>query len=200
MKLLDKQLLNMGNVEVFLEPFPYSICSQIFSNELSEEILSWLENDAIWKLVETDFYEQYEFSFFDINLPKQLEFLTSNEHLSHIKSIIEILFSVKLTNRIDLTAHKLISGQRIRIHNDYIPNCETHRLLIQLNRGWQDENGGMLILFNSGNPSDIHKIIRPFHNSSVGFAISSVSHHAVSTIHSGERFTLVYSFYQNQDE
>lgn len=200
MRLDNRQLLFMENTEVFAFPFPYFVCHQALSTQLSSELLIWLENDAPWKLVETDFYEQYEFSFFDIQLPSEISFLTSSEHLTQVRNLIEDLFLVKLDSRIDFTAHKLISGQRIRIHNDYIPGCETHRLLIQLNRGWDDENGGMLMFFNSKSPSDIHRIFRPAHNSSVGFAISPDSHHAVSTIHKSERFTLVYSFYQQADE
>lgn len=200
MRITDKQLLTLANTEVFTLPFPYFVNPQALSPELSFELLTWLENEAPWKLVETDFYEQYEFSFFDVQLPSDFKFLTSTEYLAKIKNRVESLFSVKLEARIDFTAHKLIPGQRIRIHNDYIPNCETHRLLIQLNRGWDDENGGMLMLFNSQNPSDIHKIFRPSHNSSVGFAISPDSHHAVSTIHKGERYTIIFSFYQLDEQ
>lgn len=198
--MADIQLLDMAKTEVFSMPFPYFVCPQVLSPQLGANLLTWLENDAPWKLVETDFYEQYEFSFFDVHLPPEISVLTLPENLSHIRNQVENLFSVKLETRIDLTAHKLISGQRIRIHNDYIPGFETHRLLIQLNRGWEDENGGMLMFFNSDNPSDVHKIFRPTHNSSVGFAISPNSNHAVSTIYQGERFTIIYSFYQQLDE
>ncbi len=90
---------------------------------------------------------------------------------------------------------KLVNGHTIRLHNDFIPGRETHRLLIQLNRNWQDENGGFLLFFNSSAPEDIHRVIHPVHNSSVGFAISPKSNHAVSTVYNGERYTLVYSFY-----
>ena len=200
MRIADKHLLDMANTEEFVLPFPYFVCPQALPSQLSLELLTWLEIEAPWKLVETDFYEQYEFSLLDVQLPPEISFLTSPEYLSQVKSQVESLFSIKLDTRIDFTAHKLISGQRIRIHNDYIPGCETHRLLIQLNRGWEDENGGMLMFFNSKSPSDIHKIFRPAHNSSVGFAISTESHHAVSTIHKSERFTLVYSFFQQADE
>lgn len=168
--------------------------------QLGDRLLSWLENHAPWKLSKTDFYEQYEFNFLDIKLPSELAFLNSRDHLSLVTRQVEAAFSVKLTDQVDFTAHKLLPGQRIRIHNDYIPGHETHRLLVQLNRGWKDENGGMLIFFNSQNTSDIHKIFRPLHTSAVGFSISPNSLHAVSTIHGGERFTLVYSFYQQLNE
>jgi Rps23 Pro-64 3,4-dihydroxylase Tpa1-like proline 4-hydroxylase len=181
-------------------PFPYFVCPQAINTNLSYELLDWLEKAAPWKLVETDFYEQYEFSFLQTKLPDSISILNSKDHLQDLTQQVAQNFSVRLANRIDFTAHKLIPGQRIRIHNDYIPGFETHRLLIQLNRGWEDENGGMLMLFNSQNPEDIYEIYRPIHGSALGFAISPDSHHAVSTIHGGERYTLVYSFYQIDDD
>jgi len=182
-------------VKTFSRPFPYFHSPEAFTKDVSEEILNWLEFEARWKLVEANFYEQYEFSAADAELPARLSFLREDFFLSELKTRIQFLFRSTLSNRIDLTAHKLVPGQRIRIHNDFIPGQETHRLLIQLNRDWTDDNGGFLLLFNSSDPADVHKIFRPSHNSVVGLAITPKSHHAVSAIHHGERFTLVYSFY-----
>lgn len=187
--------LQMSSVETFSRPFPYFHSPQAFTKDVSEEILNWLEFEAPWKLVETDFYEQYEFSAADVELPARLSFLRKDFFLTELKARIERLFRVTLSSRIDLTAHKLVPGQRIRIHNDYITGQETHRLLIQLNRYWTDNDGGFLLLFNSADPSDVHKIFRPSHNSVVGLGITPNSHHAVSAVNGGERFTLVYSFY-----
>ena len=53
----------------------------------------------------------------------------------------------------------------------------------------------LYMLFNSADASDVHRIFPPANDSAVGFAISPKSHHAVSTVHGGERFTLVFSFY-----
>ena len=190
------KLLPFSSIEVFSEPFQYFVSTEAFSNSISLMILEWLETDAPWKLVETDFYEQYEFNFLDAGLPSQLTFLQERSSFDDMRARMETVFQTALSERIDFNAHKLIPGQRIRLHNDFIPGQETHRLLIQLNRGWNDEQGGLLIFFNSQEPADIHKVFRPLHNSAVGFAISPDSNHAVSTIYSGERFTLVYSFYE----
>jgi Rps23 Pro-64 3,4-dihydroxylase Tpa1-like proline 4-hydroxylase len=189
--------LQLSSAKTFSRPFTYFVSPQAFTKGVSEEILNWLEFEAPWKLVETNFYEQYEFSAADAELPARLSFLQKDFFLTELKVKIEHLFRTTLSSRIELTAHKLVPGQRIRIHNDFIPGQETHRLLIQLNRYWTDKDGGFLLLFNSSNPSDVHKIFRPSHNSVVGLAITPNSHHAVSTIHHGERFTLVYSFYRN---
>jgi Rps23 Pro-64 3,4-dihydroxylase Tpa1-like proline 4-hydroxylase len=188
-------LLDLSSVESFSKPFDYFVSPQALGADLSGKLLSWLETEAPWRLVETDFYEQYEFSFWDVDVPASLLVFREPVFLSELKMKVEDLFKVALSNDIDVAAHKLIPGQRIRIHNDFIDGERTYRLLIQLNRGCKDEDGGLLLLFNSSDPVDIHKAFRPIHNSAIGFVVSPTSNHAVSTIHGGERFTLVYSFY-----
>jgi Rps23 Pro-64 3,4-dihydroxylase Tpa1-like proline 4-hydroxylase len=188
-------VLNFSPFEVFSEPFSYAVSARAFDDGVSADILAWLASEAPWKLVETDFYEQFEFSFVDAVLPAGLMFLQEQTFIDSMATEIEKLFGVSLSDRVDATAHRLLPGQRIRIHNDFIPEAETHRLLIQLNRGWQDGDGGFLLFFNSPDPADVHKVLRPVHNSAVVFAISPDSHHAVTTVHGGERYTLVYSFY-----
>jgi 2OG-Fe(II) oxygenase superfamily len=180
---------------VFAKPFPYAVSPRFFSDAASAAALKWLETEAPWQLVETDFYEQYEFSFIDANVPTSLAFLKDVMFLGSLREKVQTLFGVSLHEHIDATAHRLIPGQRIRIHNDFLPGAETHRLLIQLNRGLEDKDGGLLLFFNSNDPEDVHKVFRPAHNSAVAFAISTDSNHAVTTVHGNERFTLVYSFY-----
>lgn len=188
-------LLDLSSVESFSKPFDYFVSPQALSVDVSTTLLSWLETGAPWKLVETDFYEQYEFSFWDVDVPAALLVFREPDFLNPLKTTVEDLFKVELGNNIDVAAHKLIPGQRIRIHNDLIADEKIYRLLIQLNRGCRDEDGGLLLLFNSSDPADIHKAFRPIHNSALGFAVSPTSNHAVSTVHGGERFTLVYSLY-----
>lgn len=199
MKVAQSPFLEIGPLQKVVDPFPYAYTSKALDGDLALNLLGWLEDSAPWRLRETDFYEQYEFNFYEASLPSNLAFITSSEYLSKVKDFIEDTFNVNLDEHIDVTAHKLLPGQTIRIHNDFIPGLETHRILIQLNRSWPDENGGMLVLFNSDDPKDIHKIMRPAHNSLVAFEISHKSNHAVSTIHQGERFTLVYSFHRSEE-
>jgi Rps23 Pro-64 3,4-dihydroxylase Tpa1-like proline 4-hydroxylase len=190
-----QSVLNLSSVESFSKPFDYFLSPQALRDDLSATLLAWLETEAPWKLVETDFYEQYEFSFSDVDVPPQLLVFREPDFLNELKAKVQGLFRVEVGNDVDVTAHKLVSGQRIRLHNDVISGEKTYRLLIQLNRGCKEEDGGLLLLFNSSDPADIHKLFRPIHNSAIGFVVSPSSNHAVSLIHGGERFTLVYSFY-----
>jgi Rps23 Pro-64 3,4-dihydroxylase Tpa1-like proline 4-hydroxylase len=192
------QVLDFSAFSVFSKPFPYGVSPRAFKNEISLDVLDWLETEAPWKLVEKDFYEQYEFSFVDARLPSKLAFLKAEAFFDALRAEVQRLLRVSLRNHIDATAHMLVPGQRIRIHNDFLPGGETHRLLIQLNRRWEHDNGGFLLFFNSPDPKDVHKIFPPAHNSAVAFSISPDSNHAVTLIHGSVRFTLVYSFYEER--
>lgn len=195
----SEHVLRLTSLEVFIEPFPYFTAAEGFGDDVSSAILDWLEAEAPWTLVETDFYEQHEFSLSGVGTPPHLTFLTERPFLDDLRAKVERIFGVQLREQVDSTVHKLVPGQRIRIHNDFIPGEETHRVLVQLNRGWHDDRGGFLMFFNSRDPSDVHRVFSPVHDSVVGFAISENSNHAVSTIHDGERFTLVFSFYGRSD-
>lgn len=174
-------------------PFPHIVGNHFFDESAIKYLLEWLEKDAPWKHKIASFYEQYEFSFEDVNLPSRLHEIISENFLNEVVAVIEQYFCVRLSRKIDIVAHKLNNGQKIRIHNDYLPGFETHRLLIQLNHGWSDDNGGMLFLFDEA--KNLAKALRPECNTGLFFEISKKSLHAVSPVVCGDRFTLVLSFY-----
>lgn len=181
---------------VLATPFPHFVVRDALGFEKSLSLLSWLETDAPWRLKIATFYQQHEFSFSDVVLPSAIQPLFSASSVEGLKVLVADSFSAKLAPRHDITAHKLVLGQRIRIHNDYIAGQESHRVLVQLNRDWTEENGGALLFFDSDNASDISKGFLPLHDSCVAFEISPKSHHAVTPVVRGERYTLVYSFYR----
>lgn len=166
------------------------------ASAFGERLLDWFESGAPWHLKVASFYEQYEFSLLDADLPTEIGALCDADTLCYLRREVGGLFQTRLADPVDVTAHQLVPGQRIRIHNDFIPGRETHRLLLQLNRDWSEECGGMLLLFQRPEPEAVTRMIWPTSCSALAFAISPKSHHAVSTVHKGQRFTLVYSFYE----
>lgn len=166
--------------------------------EMEQTALQWLENQVPWTLAQREFYEQHEFSLLHHDLPLQVSFLTAPSLIDYFKAELGQAFGVSFESRFDVTAHRLTPKQVIRIHNDYLPGQETHRLLFQLNRSWDTSQGGLLILFSEPRAEAAAKFILPKSRSAFGFEISPRSLHAVSTIRSGSRFTLVYSFYARQ--
>ncbi|WP_196082975.1 cyclophane-containing peptide 2OG-Fe(II) oxygenase YhhC, partial [Acinetobacter sp. Res13-Abat-PEC04-P4b-01] len=163
-----------------------------------ESIQNWLLNDAQWNLVEASFYTQYEFSLKDTELPNFLKFIISTEYLSDLKARIEKIYAVDLLDNIDVVAHKLTKGHVIKIHNDFLNEDsikESHRLLMHFNSNWNVENGGLCMIFTNNDASSIHNIIVPTGNLLQSFEISENSHHAVSEIYSGDRLTIIFTFY-----
>lgn len=161
--------------------------------ELAERTLTWMENSAPWTLRIASFYEQWEMHLREEELPEDVRDVLAPATIDGLtRELLPDLLGAR--ELIEVTAHRMVAGQTIRIHNDFRPGGETHRMLIQLNRSWADHQGGLLMLFGSGRAEDVQRVIRPLHGSGFGFRISETSFHAVSTITAGERFTLVYSF------
>jgi Rps23 Pro-64 3,4-dihydroxylase Tpa1-like proline 4-hydroxylase len=190
--------LDLSAAAVRVQPFPCFTVAQIFSEELERALLTWFESEAPWRLAVMDFYEQYEFDFKDVNLPESLSTLFSESTLNQLRDNVGALLGASLKPQIDITAHKLNRTQKIRIHNDARPDGETHRLLIQLNRGWNEANGGLLMLFRGPEVETVNDVIPPASRSAFGFEISNASYHAVSQVHQGDRYTLVFSFYAHR--
>jgi Rps23 Pro-64 3,4-dihydroxylase Tpa1-like proline 4-hydroxylase len=180
--------------ELRSEPFAHTTAIQVISPDLANEALRWMESEAPWSLRIADFYEQWELHLQASDLPPSLVPLLAPSTVGNLMGAMLGPISDDDLELTEVTAHKLLAGQTIRIHNDYLEGEESHRLLIQLNRGWSDAQGGLLMLFGSPQVDDVRRLVRPLHASAVAFKISASSFHAVSTIVSGERFTLVYSF------
>ena len=185
---------DLDSIEYDTWPFEHFIGHGMHSNA-GHEWLDWLETDAPWKLTETDFYEQYEFSLLHAALAPTVQRLACPRTLTTLRRRMARHFRQSLSERVDVTVHKLVPRQTIRIHNDFISGGETHRLLLQLNRGWKPEHGGYLMFFSGPQPDTFTRVVEPRHGSVQAFAISPRSYHAVSTVHGGERFTVVYSFH-----
>src|SRR5947208_856879 len=134
--------LDLSAAIVRLQPFPCFTVARALSEEAEHALLKWFESEAPWRLALMDFYEQYEFDFKDVNLPENLKQLFSESTLNQLRDKVGALLGASLKMQIDITAHKLNRTQKIRIHNDARPDGETHRLLVQLNRGWNEANGG----------------------------------------------------------
>ena len=186
-----KSLPDLSHSRSFNKPFPHAWIPSPFPSWLNNKILTWLECTDQWKCIKTDFYHQYEFDLKQMNLPNDLNILTSKETLSHFESWLQDTFNTTTIETTEITVHMLEAGQGIGLHNDCSSTDETVRLLLQFNRGIV---GGDLALFNDSSPDSVCRIIKPIHGTAFAFTISQESYHAVPTIKEGRRFTIVYSF------
>ncbi|HEX8562709.1 MAG TPA: cyclophane-containing peptide 2OG-Fe(II) oxygenase YhhC [Flavobacterium sp.] len=192
--MLKVQNLDLSSAVSQATPFPHFYATSILNNGLEVKMYNWFQSTPFWHLIETDFYEQYEFSLLSFDLPTEVKFLIEPEFLETIERQFTNAFGVAGFKLVDVVAHKLVNSQHIGVHNDFINGDETHRMVIHINPHWKEEHGGYLLLFNSCDSSDMAKVVSPVNNSAFGFEISRQSHHAVSKIYDFTRYTIVYTF------
>lgn len=190
--------VNFSTVDFENDPFPHFSSTSVFSNGIDSSLFDWFEKTSEWELVTTDFYEQYEFSFLNIDIPDHLKSIINIGTIEVIEKKLKESFNVNYLNLVGVTAHKLVNGHHIGIHNDYIGGEETHRMVVHLSPNWDESKGGFFMLFNSADAKDIKKIIKPLNNTAIGFEISKISNHAVSQIYNFSRYTIVYTFSTNE--
>ena len=188
--------------EISLEKDPYKhfFSEYIIDDGLYQQIINWLTIKAPWKLVEADFYTQFEFSLKHAVLPCFMDFLVKDNYLNYLKKHMESIYETRLSSKFDVVGHLLTEGHIIKIHNDYIhetgsQNRESHRLLMHFNKNWDVENGGLCMVFTDSDSSSISNIVIPNDKLLNSFEISQESYHAVSQVHSGNRITLIFTFY-----
>src|SRR5579863_754254 len=147
------------------KPFPHATHAAPLPAALCAATLDWMENAAPWQLRIASFYEQWELHLEPGLVPVELTPLLDFKTIHHLRTLMLAPLAASRLILTEVTAHKLVPGQTIRVHNDYLDNRETHRLLVQFNRGWEDAQGGLLMLFGSASPEDVRRILRPVHGS-----------------------------------
>lgn len=192
--MVNSTCFDFSAIKIENKPFLHFCSTSILRNGLENQLFEWFENTSEWRLTEMDFYTQYEFSLLEVHLPTNLACLVSNGTIEQIQDIYISIFDIESFELVGITAHKLVDGHRIKVHNDYFHGEETHRLVIQINPSWNESKGGFLMLFNSSKAEDVSKIVKPLNNSAFGFEISDRSYHAVSTVYDFARYTIVYTF------
>ena len=186
---------DLARAQAARDPFPHFRAPGLIEPGLAGAALAWLRDKADWRLRLEDFYEQHEVDLLGATPPAPVADLVSDAFVAAVRQGLEgWLPDAGPLELVGVCAHRLTAGQTIRIHNDHIGEEETHRLLVQLNEGWSAERGGLLMIFAGDGPETLADVIMPEHGSGFGFEISARSYHAVSTVHSGERFTVVYTF------
>ena len=77
-------------------PFRYFLTERCLLPEFEEALLAWFERDAPWTLVETDFYEQFEFDLRDADLPAPLGALVEPGMLDRLRRTMEAALDTRL--------------------------------------------------------------------------------------------------------
>ena len=188
----------LNNVQAVTKPFPHFVIPDLFDTDTASAVLNWLEQDVPWAVESRNFYEfQGCTGLTQLASGSPAAVVGAPETLQCMRKHLERIFGVTLnSSHFDLIAHRMLPGHRVGIHTDKPENgTETHRLLINLNAGFDDEQGGHLVLLDVSDLEDSAVVVRPLHNSAVAMEFSDHSWHCVDEIKSGKRYSLVYSFW-----
>ncbi|MHB1331821.1 MAG: 2OG-Fe(II) oxygenase [Sulfuriferula sp.] len=99
-----------------------------------------------------------------------------------------------LVNRVLVTAQRMQPGQVIGIHSDRpLLGYEIARLVVQLNKQWQAEHGGVLELFSSPGGDAVFSV-NPEYNKVFGFLLHADSYHGVTEV-TQPRQSVVFNFW-----
>jgi hypothetical protein len=89
-------LLDLSAASLREKPFPCFTVARVLSEELEQELLTWFESAAPWRLAVMDFYEQYEFDFKDAVIPEGLKSLFSDDSLYRLRNKMGSLLGATL--------------------------------------------------------------------------------------------------------
>jgi hypothetical protein len=201
--MLTANCVHFDGAVVETSPFRHFTVENFVDEDVASALLRWFEQDANWNaksiaglgtLSSVDLHTS--------DLGQQLDFLTGEPFLSHIRRQMSELFGTKLEGFVDLTANRMTQSQEIGLHNDIstLPPAFrfTHRLVLYLNRCYSEEYGGVLRLANvlsASRSATTQKRVLPVHRSAFGFEISESSYHAIEPVRKGTRYNLSFTFY-----
>lgn len=175
-------LLQLSN---HTNPFPFFHVSSAFSAEQCAALETLFTQDGEW--------QHRDGAFYRCSLRDVTEFIPAMLQGEVITRMREIT-GLPLVNRMIVTAQRMLPGQAIGIHSDRpLLGYETVRLVVQLNKHWQPEHGGVLELFASPE-SDVVVSVNPVYNEAFGFLLNSDSYHGVTEV-TQPRQTVVFNFW-----
>jgi hypothetical protein len=166
-------------------PFPFFCVDSAFSEDQCAllEALFLQTND--WQHRDGAFYRC---SLCDVSEKVPVSFQA--EILARMREITRF----PLVERVVVTAQRMLPGQVIGIHSDRpLLGYEIARLVVQLNKGWQPDHGGVLELFASPEGKAVFSV-DPEYNTAFGFALHAESYHGVTEVIQ-PRKTVVFNFW-----
>ena len=168
------------------QPFPFFFVKAAFSEEQCAALEQlFLQDNNAWQHQDAVFYRA---SLCDVTAATPAAF-----QAEILARMLEIT-GLPLVNRMLVTVQRMLPRQVIGIHSDRpLLGYEIARLVVQLNKQWQPEHGGVLQLFSSPQ-SEVIFSVNPEYNKAVGFLLHADSYHAVTEV-SQPRQSVVFNFW-----
>ncbi|MGZ8261967.1 MAG: 2OG-Fe(II) oxygenase [Methylotenera sp.] len=166
-------------------PFPFFFVKAAFSEEQCAALEQLFLQDHEWQHQDGVFYRC---SLCDVTEAIPATFQA--EILARMREIT----GLPLVDRMLVTVQRMLPGHVIGIHSDRpLLGYEIARLVVQLNKQWQAEHGGVLELFSSPQGEAVFSV-NPEYNKAVGFLLHADSYHGVTEV-SQPRQSVVFNFW-----
>jgi len=171
----------------YQDPFPFFAVDATFSEAQCTMLEQLFGQDSEWQHRDGAFYRC---ALRDVTAAIPLAFHT--EVLASMRAIT----GLPLVNQFMVTAQRMLPGHVIGIHSDRsLLGYEIARLVVQLNKHWQAEHGGVLELFASPEGEAVFKV-NPEYNKAFGFVLHAESYHGVTEV-TQPRNTVVFNFWHS---
>lgn len=168
-----------------LNPFPFFCVDSAFSEDQCAVLEALFLHTNDWQHRDGAFYRC---SLCDVTGKIPASFQA--ELLARMREIT----GLPLVDRVVVTAQQMLPGQVIGIHSDRpLLGYEIARLVVQLNRQWQPDHGGILELFSSLHGKAVFSV-DPEYNKAFGFLLHAESYHGVTEV-TQPRQTVVFNFW-----
>jgi hypothetical protein len=166
-------------------PFPFFAVDTAFSEEQCAALEQLFLQDSEW--------QHRDGAFYRCSLCDVTEAIPATFHADVLARMREIT-GLPLVNRFMVTAQRMLPGHVIGIHSDRpLLGYEIARLVVQLNKHWQAEHGGLLELFASPEGEAVCSVT-PEYNKAFGFLLHAESYHGVTEV-TQPRQTVVFNFW-----
>ena len=166
-------------------PFPFFFVNAAFSEEQCAALDQLFSQDIEWQHRDSALYRC---SICDVT--ESIPELFKAEILARMREIT----GLPLVNRVLVTTQRMLPGQVIGLHSDRpFLGYEIARLVVQLNKQWLPEHGGVLELFSTPEGVAVFSV-NPEYNKAVGFLLHPDSYHAVTEV-TQPRLTVVFNFW-----
>lgn len=166
-------------------PFPFFHWTSAFSLEQCAVLEQTFSVAREW--------QHRDGAFYHCSLRDVTEEIPADMRLCVVARMREIT-CLPLVDRVEITAQRMMPGQRIGVHSDRpLLGYEIARLVVQFNSQWQPDHGGVLELFAQPDGAPVYRL-NPGYNEAFGFLLHADSHHGVTEVTRPQR-TIVFNFW-----
>lgn len=180
------------HVKIIPDPYPHIQMGPVLDADDAEEVLCWLQRCNSWRR-EVRTFARYDAIFLTPTVvPDEAKPAVSRSLLGELRNTLQSRLGVNLESFALIEAHRSQQHDYIGLHTDESVN--EVRLALNLNSYWNASNGGLLSLQDRPLLPRYRVAYCPLHNSAVAFRTTTASHHEISLVKKGVRYTLLYRF------